>query len=189
MSYKKKITTKYWQLFTLLSILFINQPNLSIGVEHKFNTKIAVVDVQSILEHSVAMQNIRKSIDVISSKMQQDVTQKEIELKRIEEELIKKRSILNEEAFEKVVSDFNQKVSAAQKDMQNKKTRLEQAHAEAIRKVHDATITVISDLAKKYNFNLVLPSSQVLFVTNELNITHEVVELLNNKIKTIKVNF
>jgi Skp family chaperone for outer membrane proteins len=155
----------------------------------KFAGKIAVVDVQSILEHSVAVGEIRKSIDSISSKLQQEITNKELALKKLEEELIKKRSEIKEEAFEKLVSEFNQKVSTAQKEVQQKKARLEQAHSEAIRKVHDVTVTIIGDLAKRDHFDVALPSSQVLFVAGSLNITHEVLELLNSKLKVVKVNY
>ncbi len=157
--------------------------------QQSFSLGIAVVDVQSILENSLAVQTIRNSINSISQKIQDDIEKKETELKKIEEQLLNKRGALSEEAFEKEIREFNKKVSAAQKEVQKKKTALEQAHSEAISKVHAATIEIITNLAKKYNLKMVLPSSQILFTVSELNITAEVIKQLNDKLKSVKVNY
>lgn len=149
----------------------------------------AVVDVQAILESSIAVQTIRTSINNISQKIQDDIEKKEAELRKVEEQLLKKRKTLSEEVFEKEVSEFNKKVGEAQKEVQKKKAALEQAHAEAISKVHEATIEIIKNLAKKYNLKLVLPSSQILFAITEINITGEVIKQLNEKLKIVKVNY
>jgi Skp family chaperone for outer membrane proteins len=157
--------------------------------EEKFKSKIAVVDVESILEHSTATQYIRKSINEISTRIQAEMSAKELNLKNIEGDLIKQRGILSEADFESRVAEFNKQVSETQKEMQIKKSSLEQAHGEAMATVHQTTIEIIGDLAKKHDFNLVLPSSQVLFVDNELNITLEVITNLNNRLKTVEVNY
>ena len=175
--------------FKFLLIVLCCIKSLPTNAQNVFNAKIAIVDVQSILEHSFAMQSIRKSIDTISQNIQNDISKKELQLKKIEEELIKKREALSEAAFEKEVNEFNKKVSAAQKNIQDRKTRLEQAHAEAVSALHNVTIEIISTIAKKNNLNLVLPSSQVLFASNELNITPEVIQQLNTKLKDIKVDY
>ena len=177
-------------LITLL--LFIIQANVSAtqdNVKRNFNVQIAVVDVQSILESSIAISGVRKSIDVISQDIQKYLALRELEFKKIEDELIKKRGILSEQAFEKEIGNFNKKVSDAQKEMQAKKAKLEQAHAGAITKVHEVTMEIINELAHKYDFNIALPSSQVLFATTDLNITSEVITLLNARLKSVKVNY
>ena len=163
--------------------------SVSFANTEQFVGGVAVVDVQSILEHSIAVQNIRKSIDSISNDIQQEVTKEETKLKSLEEKLKEIRSSLSETAFEKEVEAFNKKVSAVQTDIHNKKSRLEHAHSQAIRKVHDTTISIIADLAKKHGFNIVLPSSQVLFITDELNLTQKVVQLLNDKLKTVEISY
>lgn len=155
----------------------------------KFDARVAVVDVESILEHSRAILQIKKSINIISEQIQSELSSKEIQLKEAEAELIKQRGVLPKDKFDSLVAAFNKRVSATQQEMQNKKTALEQAHANAIAEVHKNTIDVISDLSKKYGFNIVFPSSQVLFVNNSLNITHEVISNLNENLKEVEVNY
>jgi Skp family chaperone for outer membrane proteins len=157
--------------------------------DDKFIAKASVVDVESILEHSIAIAQIKKSINIISDRIQEELSVKESDLKIIEADLIQKRGILSEEEFNNMVADFNKKVSATQQEMQYKKSALEQAHSAALAEVYQNTTVVISELSKKYGFNIVLPSAQVLFVENDLNITLEVITSLNERLKTVEVKY
>jgi outer membrane protein len=157
--------------------------------DNKFTARVAVVDVESILEHSLAVKQVKKVINEISDKIQRELTEKEIDLKSAEAELLKERDSLSEEKFNSKVLEFNKKISQTQKEMQEKKNALEAAHAEAIAQVHKATMEVISELSKQYGFNLVLPSSQILFVESSMNITLEVITKLNERLSTIAVKY
>src|SRR4051812_48771128 len=103
---------KYWKLLIVTSILAIGpyvNASMSDASKKRFEVKVAIVDIQSILENSLAVQSIGKSIEGINQRIQEEILKKEAELKKIEDELIKKRSHLSEEAFEKEVSKFNQR--------------------------------------------------------------------------------
>ena len=180
-----------WFITFLPIISFANEEIKSGAAEdsNKFDARVAVVDVESILEHSQAIVHIKKSINIISEQIQSELSSKDIQLKEAEAELIKQRGVLPKEKFDILVADFNKRVSATQQEMQHKKSTLEQAHANAIAEVHKNTIDVISDLSKKYGFNIVFPSSQVLFVNNSLNITHEVISNLNESLKEVEVDY
>jgi Skp family chaperone for outer membrane proteins len=151
--------------------------------------KIAVVDIQYVLDHSVAVTNLRESIDKLSEKLHKEMSSKEAQLKNTEAELVKKRGILAQEQFDTEVNNFYKKVSEAQHDMQQKKAKLEQAHADAIGIVHDSTLKIIADLAKEKKFNIALPISQILYTDDDLSITSEVVSRLNNTVKSIPLNY
>lgn len=190
LSILKEFTSKIfslnlWYAFAVLLLLPIN----AYAEQKNFNSKIAVVDVESILEHSLAINHIKKTINNISNQIQNDFTQKEIELKEFEHELIKQRGVISEEDFNLKVAKFNKDVSIAQHRMQQKKIALEQAHSEAMAIVHKNTINIISQLSNKYGFDIVLPSAQVLFVKNNLNITLEVISELNEKLPMVEVKY
>lgn len=157
--------------------------------EDKFLGKIAVVDVESIFEHSIAIADIKKSINIISNHIQEELSTKEAELKVIEADLIKKQKILGETKFADQVVGFNQKVSATQQEMQHRKSALEQAHASALAEVHKHTIEIISELSKKNNFNIVFPSTQAMYIDNNLNITSEVISILNERLKLVEIKY
>lgn len=152
-------------------------------------TKIAVVDVESVLEHSFAIKTIKKSISDISSKIERELTEKEISLKKIESDLIKDKDKMTQEQFNAKVQDFNRVVSKAQMEIQTKKDGLEKAHSEAINKVQNSIIAIISDLSKKHGYSMVVPSSHVLYVITDLNITLEVITKLNEVLPVVEVNY
>ena len=91
-------------------LVLIIVPSVSWAQESKFVAKAAVVDVESILEHSLAIKHVKKSINEISDKIQRELTEKEINIKSIEAELIKQRGVLSEEKFNLKVLEFNKKV-------------------------------------------------------------------------------
>ncbi|MES2215076.1 MAG: OmpH family outer membrane protein [Pseudomonadota bacterium] len=173
-------------LFGLLSIFCAFN---SFAAESGYQARIAIVDVQAILEKSLAVQSIRKTIEGVSEALHKEMLSREQELKQAEEVIIKKRGVIKEEEFDKEVTNFGKKVSDAQRIIQEKKAKLEQAHAEAMAKVHEATIGIIRGMSKEYGFNVALPNSNVLYATDDLNITAEVIAKLNSQLKSITVNY
>lgn len=172
-----------------IALVLITIPVVALAEDSKFIAKIAVVDVESILEHSLAIKHVKKSITQISDSIEREVTEKAINLKSVEDELIKEREALGEEKFNLKVLEFNKRVSQTQKEMQSKKSALEEAHSKAIAQVHKSTIDIITELSKQYGFNIVLPSSQVLFVESDKNITLEVITRLNERLSTVEINY
>lgn len=151
--------------------------------------KIAVVDIQYVLDHSSAVNNLREDIDKLTAKLHKEMSSKEAALKNTNAELVKKQGVLAQDKFDVEVNEFYKKVSEAQHDMQQKKAKLEEAHADAIGVVHDATLKIVAELAKEKGFNVALPSSQILYADDALSITSEVVDRLNQKVKSIPLNY
>lgn len=177
-------------MYIIRSILFIICfSTISVFAKNNFVTKAAVVDIEAILENSVAIVHIQKSINKISKNIQKELSEKETKLKLIEDDLIKQRGVLSKEKFEKKVSQFNKKVDETKQERHNKKTALEQAHSAAFAKVHNHTVLVIKELSEKYGFNIVFPSTQAIFVQDNLNITKEVITRLNEKLKFVEIEY
>lgn len=153
------------------------------------NLKVAVVDIQNVLDNSIAVAELRKSMDSIAEKLHNEMSEKEHRLKKLEADIVKKRGVIKDEEFDKEVNSFYKKVSETQHEMQQKKSKLEQAHAEAIKSVHKNTLEIIAELAKEKKFNVALPISQILYTDDNLTITKEVIQRLNKKVKSIKLNY
>jgi Skp family chaperone for outer membrane proteins len=174
------------KIFSLIIILLWGlAPFVSRGDESteqnsdKFVARVAVVDIEAILQHSLAIQQIQKSISQMNQNIQNTLIEREIELKRLEELLISEKDKVSEQLFLQKQQDFNNKVSQLQSDVNKQKMLLDQTHSKAVQQVHDKVIDIIRLLSQKYRFNIVLPSSQILFVSKELNITADVIAELN----------
>lgn len=183
---------KHYRLITILicfTISFCTNTFAYNASDDRFQVRVAVVDVQSILENSLVVQSIRESVYQVSEKIQHDMSDKEAEFKKIEATIFAKRSSISDKEFEKEVLRFEKAVNLVKKKIQARKTHLERAHAEAMGKVHAETINIISTLAEKHNINLVIPNAQILFAKSTLNMTAEVITELNNKLRTVKMKY
>lgn len=172
-----------------LIILLLSSGNIFAAESKKYEARIAVVDLQAVLEKSVAIQGMNQEISNIGAGLEKIMHAKEVELKKDEENIIQKRGKVSEEEFEKEVSKFNKKLSEAQNMMQDKKTRLDRAHALGMQQVHDAIIDVIKSLTKEHDFNIVVQSSVSLYYAEGLDITEMVISRLNKKLQTIPFNY
>ncbi len=176
----------------LIRILFILLISITISVKAQAKGNeitIAIVDVQEILDKSTAVSAIRSNVDKINQDLQNEFSSQEQELKKIEASLIEKKSRISQEIFDKELITFNKKVSDAQKNIHNKKISLEQAHAKAMSEVNEVAMKIISDIALENKYYLILPSNQVLYADNKLNITEEVLSRLNKKLLTIDLKY
>lgn len=155
----------------------------------EYATKIAVIDIHHILEKSIAVQNVKKDIEKISENLRQEMSKKEEELQKDEQEIKNKHDSLSEDALNQEIKNFNKKVSGTQRTMQERKNKLEQAHAEAINKIQEATMKIVYEISKEKGFNLALPSAHIFYAAPELNITEEVITRLNVQLKSVHVNY
>lgn len=159
------------------------------SLDTSINTKVVVVDVESVFEHSIAVKDLKLKINKLGDEMQNEMSGVEVELKKVEAELIKKRGSMSHDEFDQKNAEFNKKVSEAQKLLQSRKAALEQARVDGITIVQNTIVSIVEELSQKHGFNLALPINQVIFVDDKLNITLEVITHLNKKLTNIEVKY
>jgi Skp family chaperone for outer membrane proteins len=115
--------------------------------------------------------------------------QKELELKNAEALLVNNKDQMDKKKYEAEIAIFQKNVSNAQKYAQQSKVKLEKAQSDVIMQINKHVIDIIASICNKKGCNVVLPSSQILYAADTLNISPEVLEELNSTIKSIKVNF
>lgn len=148
---------------------------------------IGIVDTQAIMQNSQAAKGVRTQIDKVRNSYQQSIHGKEEELRKLDHDLAQQRSILSAEAFQQRQRDFQQKVAAAQKDVQERSRKLEAAFGAAMEKVNEAFIQVVDQVAKEQSLTLVLPKQAVVYAVGEMDITPEVLKRLNSKLPSVAV--
>ena len=150
--------------------------------------KIAVLNTEKVIAGSSAVQDLKLVIQNASDRIEHDLTQKEIELKRIELDLVSKQEILKEEEYENRIKLFNKDVSKAQRKVRAQKQNLEQAYGSAMQEIHNQIISIVKDLAKESGFDLVLPHAQLIFADIKFDITSQVIERLNQIVTRVEIN-
>lgn len=148
---------------------------------------IAVVDVQAVMQSAEAPKGIRAQMQKAQASFQQSLQGKNDELKKVDQDLQQQRTVLAPDAFQQRQREFEQKVEAAQRDIQERRGKLEGAFNGATQQVETAVVQVVSQIAGESGVTVVLSKSAAIYVAADLDITKEVVKRLNSKLPSVNV--
>jgi outer membrane protein len=150
---------------------------------------IAVVNIQQIMRDSTAAQNVREQLESKQKAFQAEISKKEEELQKEDQDLGKKRSVLSKSAFDEKAGKFRTKATDVQKEVQSKKAMLDNAFEHALGDIQKVVTDVITDLSKEKGFQVAIPTSQILYADPKLDISSEVLTRLNQKLPKLDVKF
>jgi Skp family chaperone for outer membrane proteins len=173
-------------LSTIVSLLFVC---VNIPVFAQSSVKIAVVDTEKVFQDSVWGKKAFEEIEKASAEWQQKGVQIEKDLTKLEEELTKQRTFLdNKEEEQKLQDQIDTKTLEGQNLVQQGNTVLRQKQQELM----DPIVQEIKDLIKKIaveeKYDLVLEKQLdiykiVLYVNPELDMTNRVTVMLDKSYK------
>jgi outer membrane protein len=147
----------------------------------------AVIDYQKILREASAARSIRSQIEVRRKAYQEEIGIEEQRLHEADKEFSKQRSLLTAEAFAEKRRGFEKEVAEVQRLAQERRRELDRALAGALNEVKTALIEVVTGIAEERGFNLVLPSSEVLFFSRQIDLTEEILAKLDAKLPDVVV--
>ena len=150
-------------------------------------TVAAVIDYQRILRDAAAARSIRGQIEVRRKAYQEEISKEEQRLHEADKEFAKQRSLLTAEAFTEKRREFEQEVAEVQRLVQERRRELDNVAAVALNQVKEALIEVVTNIADERGFNLVLPSSEVLFFARRIDLTEEVLAKLDSRLPDVRV--
>ena len=171
----------------LCAMMLIAAPTLQ-GAQAA-NAGIAVINIQEIMRESLAAKSVRQKLEAQQKAFQNEMTAKEKKLQEDEKNLAQQRSVLAPEAFEQKVNEFRTKATTAQREVQAKKSKLDNAFAQALAEIQKNVVDISAAIAKERSYQAVLPTSQMLYAEPSLDITDEVLARLNKKLPNVAVNF
>ena len=146
-------------------------------------SRAAVIDLARIIRESEATARVRVLLDGKSAEFQQEFAEKETQLLAKEKELKAKESLITEDAYQEEVRAFQRDVAAIQQDIQNKRQSLDRALQEAQDKIRSLATTIIAEYASEYKIDLVVKEELLLVFRNQLNITDNILQILNERTK------
>ena len=150
-------------------------------------TVAAVVDYQRVLQEAEASKSIARQMEERRKIYQDEIAQEEKRLFEAERELSKQRSVLSEDAFSAKQQELEAEVQAVRELTQKRRQALEEVSAEAVSKVELALFEVLTRIAETRGLNVVLPTSQVLFFSRQIDLTDEVLAELDTTLSEVPV--
>ena len=163
----------------LYLIFFIN-----LLINNSF-AEIAYIDMNYLLNKSEVGKSLNAYIDEMRNK-------KQIELKELEDKLIKKekllisqQNILNKDEFEKKLNILSVEVNEYRSDKNSFKEELNNIKINNSKKILQILNPIITKYVEENSISLVLPKKNIIVGKKNLEITDKIIKLLNEKVKSL----
>ena len=169
--------------FLLIFIIYFSTINFTLA-----NANVAFIDVQYIMENSLAGQSLKKQLESIHKKNLKEFKDTEEELKKKEKEVLKKKNILSKEDFQKEITALRNTVKKYNTQRNEKINSLTKKRLELMEKILKVLSPILTEYSKERNISIVMDKKYIIVGKTELNLTEEILKLLDSKIKKINVD-
>lgn len=161
------------------------------AVPPKPAARLAVIDVQRILQESLAARSVQKQLEGQRAKFQAEISSREQELHAANEELKALRDKGGDAAaqagLEQREQQLRERFIAIERDVQGKRHALDEAFASSMGVVRGSLLQVVQERATADGFSAVLLKPQLLWHDPALDITTTVLQRLNERLQDVPV--
>lgn len=150
--------------------------------------RIMVIDVQRVLQESLAARSVQKQLEAQRAKFQAEISAKEKLLNDADNELKELRNTNKDaETLPEREQQLRQKFMAMERDVQSKRHALDEAFTSSMGQVRAALLNNVADLAKSRGIQAVLLKQQALWYDPALDVTDAVLAKLNAQLTNVPV--
>ena len=148
-----------------------------------YGSNVVYIDMSYILSNSIKGKSILDELESKNKKNIKELESKEKILKDLEKNISNQRNILSKEEFEKKVNELQGKVIIFRKDKDKLVQEFNELKNNAIQNFMKNVEPLVSDYMKKKSINIVLDKKDVIIGKKNLNITNEILEIVDKNIK------
>ncbi|MDB0016124.1 OmpH family outer membrane protein [Alphaproteobacteria bacterium] len=149
--------------------------------------RIALVDIGGVLRAADANNRVRELLDGQRAKFQEEFGAIEVDLQQSERDLLAKRELMAKGEYDKLVTEFQERVSSVQREIQYKRQSIDNAYQKALSNIRRLAMEVITKIASERQIDLVLKRDASVIFLPHLNISDEVLTRLNERTKNARI--
>ena len=151
-------------------------------------TDIAVVNLEEVINNSTAMTKAKKVLEKRKSDVEKKLKSEEESLNKEKQSLESSvKTLAKDVAQEKVVA-FQNKVLKFQSKVKDEEVNLQKAYSDVVVEITNNIKDIINDIKGKGDkkFDVALPTAATLFYNENIDISSDVLSVLNKKLKEAK---
>ncbi len=167
-----------WWIGTVLAVSM-----LFAGAACAEGLKVAVIDVNKILNESEAGKAAKKKIESRYEELRKKVDEKQEEAKKLKDEIDKQKIILGKEKLKEKEDSLNAKIAELRQMTQEAEKEMQTRQGEATQEVLKSIKAQLDKVIAQEKYDLVLDQTQggVIHFSPALDITAKVQELVNKE--------
>ena len=168
-------------LISVFLFIFIAQPGFS-------SEKIVYLDVEKIMQESLAGKSI---IAQLKKKRETSISKfknREKDIFDKEKKLISQKNVLSKEEFESKLKELRNDISKYQKDRSKTSNEITKSRVKASTTLISKLTPILEEYSKKNSIRIIVQKKNIVMGKKEDDITKDILELINQKVKSIKVD-
>ena len=152
------------------------------AVAQEPQSPVLVVSRERVLQEAVPADRLNEAEAAMTAELQSRVDAIKAELSAEEQELTRLRGTLPADEFERRVQSFDQRVRTERENTQRRAAALQTAFREARQKLAEALVPILVTLSREKGAKLVLDRDQILVAHPSIDVTDEVIAMMNERI-------
>ena len=172
---------KYFKTILLFFFLATLQNNSYADIPH-------YIDFKFILNNSVAGKKAQTELKKNYEKNINALMQKEKKIQEEEKKIIQQKKVLSQDEYKNQVEKLRSKVSSLQKERGSILRNLDKKRTKAKNELLKNLNPIIKEYMQEKKIRIVLDKKSLLLADENLDITNDIMSLLNKKLKSIKLN-
>lgn len=173
---------KIIKTYTLVLLIFFSFSNLALA------DNVFFIDFSKVLNNSKAgaeaQEKLKKKFLTESEKFKK----LEESLKKEEADLIAQKKALSNEDYQNKIDILRKRVLESQKNKQDSLNDIARSRNDAKQELLKAINPIIKKYMEKNNIRLIVDKESIILGDVTLEITNQIIEILNQEVKSIKVN-
>ncbi len=152
--------------------------------------RIAVIRMDAIQTDANALKDLRKQKESYESKLRDELTERQKKLEKEKAEIEKSQDVLSQEALQRRVVDYQNKVTKLQRDLTERAQSVEMSYQKALNEIQTKHLDpIIEGVIAKKKLSLVIDGRMARTGANteNLDITNDVVKALDKKVSKVKM--
>ena len=159
-----------------------------ISTQSKSELKIAIVEMDTLLRDSLVGKSLQKQLSTIEKNNQKFIEKNKKELNLKKNKINAQKNILSPEEFNKKIVELNKEFESfkinAKKKIQNSQSKRDIAMKKILEKLN----LILSEYSNKNKIPFVLDQNNIIIGRTDLNVTSEILKLLDQKLTKISLN-
>ena len=173
---------KYFlRFFFIIFIIFCSSSSYS-------ESLIVFLDMDKIMLQSKAGKSITIQLEKLHKKNIDTFKKKEEELKNKESSIVSQKNVLTKEEFEKKINLLRKEANEYRIKRRDLINSLTKKRVDAQNKLIKSINPILADYSKKNSISMIIQKKNIIIGKSELEITDDILEILDKSLKTIDLN-
>ena len=152
------------------------------------NLSIVYLDMEKAMNKSIVGKSLSSQINKIHKANLKEFKINEEDLKKEEILILSQKNILSEEDYKNKVNLFKEKLNSYKKKRQEKIDLVTKKRMDATAKLLKEINPILSDYSKENDISIILRKQDIVLARTDLDITRQIIEAIDLKIKKIDLN-